>query len=77
MKLNPLMLFSFFGFETPLKDFQYVSPILLILWLRYLQTRKKVNCMYLSSQSFFKTPEWNSKIPRKFKKNELYSDLQT
>ena len=42
-------------FETHLKDFPFYSPIILTLWFRYLQTRTKKSCMYLSSQLFFKT----------------------
>ena len=55
MKLN-LFMFFFKIFEKPLKDFLFYSPIILTLWFRYLQTRIKESCMYLSSQLFFKTP---------------------
>ena len=40
-KLNLLMFFFFFVFETPLKDFPFYSTILLTLWFRYLQTCMK------------------------------------
>ena len=49
-------IFFFFVFERPLKDFLFYSPIFLNLWFRYLQTRIKESCSYLSSQLFFKTP---------------------
>ena len=55
MKLSLFMFFVFFfGFETPLKDFQFYSYILLTLRFRYLQTRIKESCIYLSGQIFFK-----------------------
>ena len=39
MKLSLFMCFFLFSvFETPLKDFPFYLPILLILWFRYLQT---------------------------------------
>ena len=66
MKLNLCVFFFFFVFETPLKDFQCFSPILLALWLRYLQTRVKESCMHLPSQRFFKTSHKTPhEIPRK------------
>ena len=56
MKLSLFMFFVFFfGFETPLKDFQFYSYILLTLRFRYLQTRIKESCIYLSGQIFFKS----------------------
>ena len=45
-----------FVFEISLKDFPFYSSIILSLWFRFLQTRLKESCMYLSSQLFFKTP---------------------
>ena len=57
-------------FETPLKDFPFHSTILLILWIRYLQTRRNTDIntqkhadtntqkgIYPSSRTFFKTPD--------------------
>ena len=46
--------------DSYLKDSYF--PILLTLWFRYLKIYIKENCMYLSSQLFFKTPH----ITRKF-----------
>ena len=79
MKLNLLMcfFFSFFAFEKPLKDFSFYSCILLTLWFRYLQIRIKENCMYFSSQRFFKTPHQTPKFQEKSKKNKFSNDLQT
>ena len=53
--------FFFFLLGKPLKDFPFYSPILLILWFRYLQTCLNRSCMPLSSQ-LFKT---SSKISKK------------
>ena len=77
MKLNPFMFFSFLVLKHPWKIFNMFHLFFLFFGLDTYKHAKKVNCMYLSSQRFFKTLEWNSKIPRKFKKNDLYSDLQT
>ena len=57
--------FFIFIFELSLKDFPFYSPIILII-LRYLQTRIKESCMYLSAQLFFKTPH---ETPRKIQEN--------
>ena len=53
MSYETRSLHVYFLFEKPLKDFQ---PILLTLWLRYLQTHIKSSCIYLPNQFFFKTP---------------------
>ena len=53
--------FVLFVFEKPLKDFPFYSPILLTFKFRYLQTRIKKSCMYLSSQIFFKTQKEKKK----------------
>ena len=47
------------------KDFSLYSPILLTVWVRYLQARKKESCMYLSCQLFFKTPHKTLKFQQK------------
>ena len=78
-KLNFIHLFFFFFFvlEIPLRDFPFYSSVLLTLWFRYLQTRIKESCMYLSSQIFYKTPHETLKFLEKSKKNTFSSDLQT
>ena len=68
MKLNLCMFFFFFVFETILKNYPFVSPILPTLCFRYLQTCIKESCRYLSSQRFFKIPHKlrnSKKNPRK------------
>ena len=47
-----------------MKDFPLYSPILLTLWLKYLQTRMKASCMYLC-QLFFKVPRKTLKLQKK------------
>ena len=55
--ISPCVFLSFFlFFKKLLKDFPFFSPILLTLWFRYLQTRKKKRFMYFSRQIFLKTP---------------------
>ena len=59
-------------FVKPLKDFPVYSLILVTLWLRYLQTRTKANCMYLSCQLFrthHKTLKFQQKLLPLQKKN--------
>ena len=51
--------------KTTLKDFPLYSPILLTHWFRYLQTRIKEKCMYLSSQVFFETAHTTLKFQQK------------
>ena len=75
MKLNLFMFFVFF--EKPLKDFRLDSPILLTLWFRYLQTRIKESCVYISSQIFFEITHKTLKFQEKSKKNTFSSDLET
>ena len=66
MKLSLFIeVFSFFVFKTTLKDFPFYSSILFTLWFRYLPSHIKESCIYLSSQLFLKTP--NYEIPRKVK----------
>ena len=78
MELNLLMIFfSFFAFKKPVKDFSFYSPILLTIQFRYLQICIKENCMYFSSQRFFKTPHKTPKFQEKSNKNEFSNDLQT
>ena len=48
--------FFFFVFETLLKDLPFYLHNLLTYWFKYLQTRIKESCMYLSCQLFFETP---------------------
>ena len=67
--------FLFFVFKTPLNNFLFLSPILLTLWFRYLQTRIKESCMYLSSQFFSKTPHKTLKFQEKSKKNAFSNCL--
>ena len=69
IKLN---LFMYIFFVKPLKDFPVYLLILLTLWLRYLQTRTKANCMYLSCQLFrthHKTLKFQQKLLPLQKKN--------
>ena len=55
--ISPCVFLSFFlFFKKLLKDFPFFSLILLTLWFRYLQTRKKKRFMYFSRQIFLKTP---------------------
>ena len=63
-KNQSLYVFFFFVFETHFKDCSFYSPILLILWFRYLQTCIEENCLYLP------------KCPKNSKKNPFSSNLQ-
>ena len=74
MKVN---LFICFFFEKPLEDFPLDSPILLTLWLRYLQTCIKESCVYISSQMFFKILCKTPTLQEKSKKNTFSSDPET
>ena len=69
------VLFSFFVFETPLKDFSFYSSILLTLWFRYLQTHIEESCMYLSTQLLCKAFHETLKFQEKSKKSAFSSNL--
>ena len=71
------VLFLFFVFETPLKDFPFFSPLVLTPWFRYLQIRIKESCVYLSHQLLFKTPHETLKFQEKPKTKAFCRSLQT
>ena len=48
-----------------MKDFPIYSLIVFTFWLRYLQTRIKESCMYLSGQRFFEIPHKTPKFQEK------------
>ena len=58
-------MYVFFCFLNTLERFSFHSSILLTLWFRYLQTRIKESCLYLSSQHLFKTPHETVNIQEK------------
>ena len=65
--------FLFCYLKHPWKIFHSIY----LLFLLFLQAHIKEGCMYLSSQSFFKTPHKALKFQQKSKKNAFSSDLQT
>ena len=66
-----------FLFSQKLQSVGPVEQLINLEWPYSLVTQMKESCMYLSGQLFFKTPNKTLKFQVKFKKNVLYSNLQT
>ena len=71
------VLFFFFVFETPLKDFPFYSSIHLTLWSKYHRKTYKGKLHVSFQSTFLQNSPQNSKIPRKSQENAFYSNLKT